>query len=396
MPPHATQCDNRSPATDACRPGHAGRNADEASVIAVGMSGGVDSTMAALLLKQAGYQVIGLTMSIWDGSVPLNATKASGCFGPDEAQDIDKARHYAERLGIPHHVITLAGEYRRNVLDYFCAEYRRGRTPNPCVVCNQRIKFGLLPEQARVQGVQFDRFATGHYVRIRHDRDSGIYHLLRGIDRDKDQSYFLARLTQRQLAGLMFPLGNRRKKDVAALARDNGFEDVAEGPESQDFIASDDYSPLFNATDIIPGPIIDQDGKLLGRHRGIIHYTIGQRAGLGVSAGTRLYVKELQSATNTVVLAPRDALYSRAMIIDQAHWIAAAPPRNATCHIQLRYRHRSVAARLEQIEANRWVVTFQDPQFAVTPGQTAVCYRNSECLGGAWIEQALDGRGTPK
>ncbi len=359
-------------------------------VIAVGMSGGVDSTMAALLLKQAGHNVVGLTMSIWDGSVAMVESGASGCFGPGEAQDIDKARRNAERIGIPHHVITLAGEYRRNVLDYFCDEYRRGRTPNPCVVCNQRMKFGLLPEQARAQGLQFNRFATGHYVRIRYDQDTGIYHLLRGIDRNKDQSYFLARLTQHQLADLIFPLGDRRKEDVVALARQNGFDDIANEPESQDFIESDDYSPLFNTEDSEPGPIIDPDGRLLGEHRGIIHYTIGQRAGLGISAGTRLYVKELQPETNTLVLAPRDALYSRAMLIERAHWIAGRPPDDFECLIQLRYRHRNVTARLEHIENERWRVTFKEPQFAVTPGQTAVSYQNDECLGGAWIEQALN------
>ncbi len=358
-------------------------------VIAVGMSGGVDSTMAALLLKKAGHNIIGLTMSIWDGSVSLDASGASGCFGPGEAQDIEKARRNSERLGIPHRVITLAGEYRRNVLDYFCAEYRCGRTPNPCVVCNQNMKFGLLPKRALEEGVHFDLFATGHYVRIRHDNDTGTQHLLRGIDRDKDQSYFLARLTQQQLAGLIFPLGNLHKKDVIALARQSGFEDIAAEPESQDFIESEDYSPLFNAEDSASGPIIDLEGRLLGEHRGIIHYTIGQRGGLGVSASARLYVKELRPETNTVVLAPRDALMSRAMQISDMHWIADMPPDGITVEIQIRYRHRSVRARLSAIGNRMWRADFETPQFAVTPGQAAVCYDGDECLGGGWIWKAL-------
>ena len=390
MKNHPATPESRSPAADPGSPRHAPPDHDKPRIIAVGMSGGVDSTMAALLLKQAGYQVIGLTMSIWDGSVPLTASGASGCFGPGEAQDIEKAQQNARRIGIPHEVITLAGEYRRNVLDYFCAEYRCGRTPNPCVVCNQRMKFGLLPDRARAQGIRFDRFATGHYVRIRHDPDTGLRHLYRGIDRTKDQSYFLARLTQQQLAGLMFPLGEYRKQEIVTLARDHGFQDTADEPESQDFIESDDYSPLFNAEDSGPGPIIDLEGKVLGEHRGIIHYTIGQRGGLGISAGTRLYVKELRAQTNTVVLAPRDALYSHGMRIDRAHWIAARPENDFECNIQLRYRHRSIPARLQWIEHDRWQVAFQEPQFAVTPGQTAVCYHDDECLGGAWIEKALD------
>lgn len=364
--------------------------ADEAPVVAVGMSGGVDSTVAAFLLKQAGFRVLGLTMSIWDGSVALPASDASGCFGPGEARDIENARRNAGRIGIPHHVIPLAGEYRQNVLDYFCSEYRGGRTPNPCVVCNQRMKFGLLPDRARAQGIQFDRFATGHYVRVRRDRQTGLRHLLRGIDRDKDQSYFLARLTQQQLAGLIFPLGEYRKQEVVKLARDHGFQDTAEEPESQDFIEGDDYSPLFDAKDRGPGPIIDTQGRLLGEHRGIIHFTIGQRGGLGVSAGARMYVKELRAQTNTVVLAPREALYSRGMLIDRAHWIAGRPDNAFECRIQMRYRQRAIAARLEWLDGDRWRVAFEEPQFAVTPGQTAVCYRDEECLGGAWIEEALD------
>ncbi len=359
-------------------------------IIAVGMSGGIDSTMAARLLIQAGHQVIGLTMSIWDGSIPIPDEGRSGCFGPGEARDIEKARHMARHLGIPHHVIPLAADYRHGVLDYFRSEYRCGRTPNPCVVCNQRMKFGLLPDRAREMGIVFDRFATGHYVRIRHDPATGVHHLLRGIDHNKDQSYFLARLTQEQLAGLVFPLGELHKKEIVAMARAAGFGDLADQPESQDFIESDDYSPLFEPEDSQPGPIVDLEGKVLGRHRGIIHYTIGQREGLGISATTRLYVKSLHPETNTVVLAPREALFSHTLLIEKAHWITQPPLDQADISLRLRYRHRGISARLRQIGPDQWQAAFRAPQFAVTPGQAAVCYDGEECLGGGWIARALD------
>lgn len=359
-------------------------------IIAVGMSGGIDSTMAACLLQKAGHPVIGLTMSIWDGSVPIADTGKSGCFGPGEARDLDKARKNADRLGIPHHVIPLAGDYRRGVLDYFCSEYRCGRTPNPCVVCNQQMKFGLLPERARQMGLEFDLFATGHYVRVQPNPGDGTLCLLRGIDREKDQSYFLARLTQAQLAGLVFPLGNYRKPEVVAMAIEAGFDDLAQEPESQDFIESEDHSPLFSEQDQAPGPIIDSDGRELGRHRGIIHYTIGQREGLGVSSATRLYVKELRPETNTVVLAPREQLLSQAMLVDGMSWIAGTPPAKPTCQIQVRYRHRGVDAHIEQTATDTWKIRFHEPQFAVTPGQAAVCYDGEICLGGGWIVRALN------
>lgn len=350
------------------------------------MSGGVDSTMAAWLLKEQGHSVLGLTMQIWDGSISLPDTGRSGCFGPGEARDIEAAQAAAAQLGIPHHVIGLTEEYKEWVLDYFRAEYRAGRTPNPCVVCNHRLKFGLLLERARASGIVFDKFATGHYARVAPAAAGDGVRLLRGVDPKKDQSYFIARLTQTQLRGLAFPLGAMKKTEVLQLARDHGFAEVAKKEESQDFIESDDYSPLFRPGESRPGPIMDTAGKVLGRHRGIIHYTIGQREGLGVASAYRLYVKEIRAATNTIILGQRDEVLSDFCRVADVNWISSTPPPDGVeCLARLRYRHTGAAAKLSAEPGGVWRAAFTEPQFAVTPGQAAVFYAGDEVLGGGWI-----------
>jgi len=356
--------------------------------IAVGMSGGVDSTMAAWLLKQQGHTVIGLTMQIWDGSLALPDEGRSGCYGPGEARDLEFARAAAARLGIPHHTVPLTEEYKQWVLDYFRSEYRAGRTPNPCVVCNHRIKFGLLLERARTLGFVFDKFATGHYARTTFDAATGRWHLLCGMDAKKDQSYFIARLSQAQLAQVLFPLGTLQKSEVVQLARNNGFAEIAAREESQDFIESEDYSPLFQPGESRPGPITDTAGHVLGEHRGIIHYTIGQREGLGIAAKERLYVQEIRPATNTIVLGRRDEVLSDFCRVTNINWIAGTPPTDgATCTVRLRYRHAGAPAKLSAQPDGAWRADFDEPQFAVTPGQAAVFYEGDEVLGGGWIEK---------
>ena len=353
------------------------------------MSGGVDSTMAAWLLQQQGHTVIGLTMQIWDGAVPLPDEGRSGCYGPGEARDLEIVRTVAERLGIRHVTVPLAGEYQRCVLDYFRQEYRGGRTPNPCVVCNQRLKFGYLLDRARELGVAFDAFATGHYARVERDEHSGLFRLLRGADPKKDQSYFLARLTQDQLRQVRFPLGSLHKTDVLQLARNAGFGDIAEREESQDFIESEDYAPLFQAADRRPGPIVDTAGRVLGQHRGIVHYTVGQREGLGVAATERLYVQALRPETNTVVLGRRAEVFRDGCRVTEANWISGTPPADgAACTARLRYRHAGVPATLHPLPDGAWRADFAEPQFAVSPGQAAVFYAGDEVLGGGWIARS--------
>ena len=364
---------------------------DRQKRVAVGLSGGVDSAVAAWLLKQAGWEVVGLTMSIWDGSVPIPDEGISGCFGPGEARDLEAAKSVAARMGIEHRVIPLAEEYKKTVLAYFRKEYLDGRTPNPCVRCNQRMKFGFLLEQAKLRGVEFDKFATGHYARVRFDEASGRWHLLRGMDPGKDQSYFLSRLAQDQLSGLVFPLGELRKGEVKDVARKLGWDDLAEKDESQDFIECEDYSVLFKEGDAKPGDFVTREGTVLGRHRGIIHYTIGQRKGLELGGGgTPWYVLEIDAARNRVVVGPREALFSRELAAENPNWVAwAGPPgESVRVHLQIRQRHRAamatVSAKGERIHA-----AFDEPQLSVTPGQIAVMYEGDAVLASGVIEKSL-------
>ena len=357
--------------------------------VAVGLSGGVDSTVTAWLLQQHGHEVIGITMQLWEGEATGPPPgQGAGCHGPAGARAVKAARAIAARLGIAHHLIPLGGDFARCVLDPFRATYRAGRTPNPCVLCNEQVKFGAMPARARELGIAFDRLATGHYVRLEFDAGAGIHRLRTGLDPAKDQSYFLSRLRQAQLGGLCFPLGDRIKTDVRELAIKAGFADVAAGRESQDFATGEGagYGGLFSEAESPPGPLLDTTGRRLGTHRGLVHYTVGQRQGLGVATGSRLYVKSLHPETNTVLLAPRDELFSDACLIEQANWLAGRPPPDGhPCTVRLRYRHPGVSATLHRLADCTWRANFAAPQFAVAPGQAAVCYTDDELLGGGWI-----------
>ena len=357
--------------------------------VAVGMSGGVDSGVTAWLLKRQGYDVIGLTMSIWDPKQPFTSAKRNACYGPGEAEDIAAAQATAERLGIPHRTVPLADEYDRWVLDAFRSQNLAGLTPNPCALCNPVMKFGLLPARARALGIRFDRFATGHYARIVRDEASGRLRLLRGADPAKDQSYFLARLTQAQLAEILFPLGDKTKHEVRALAHEAGLDDLNAKPESQDFFEGDDISVLFNGAGTEPGPIVDTAGRVLGRHRGIIHYTVGQRDGLGIAVGRKVYVKEIRATSNTLVVDDREGVLADACRVADMQWIAGGgPDASHPVTARLRYRHKGVGCRFTRCPDGALDLRFDEPQFAVTPGQMAALYDGDEVLGGGWITPA--------
>lgn len=339
------------------------------------MSGGVDSSTVAALLLEQGYDVIGITMELWR---------------PDDSPlpSADAAR-VAAHLGIPHRVIDLRNEFRSDVMQYFIDEYQRGRTPNPCVQCNRRFKFGRLLEAARKNGAA--TLATGHYARLLRD-EQGITHLYAGTSSAKDQSYFLSCLRQDQLADLLFPLGTLSKPEVREKARLYGLP-VAEKSESQDvcFIPNNEYVPFLETEGkIIPsaGPFKTRDGRIVGRHEGIHRYTIGQRRGMGIAWSEPLYVLEMEPDTNVIIVGTRDELGAQGLCADGVNWIIPQDkPFTASCKI--RYRHRPVPCTVIPQEGGQVEVRFNDPQAAVTPGQTVVFYHGDEVLGGAWIQKKL-------
>lgn len=355
--------------------------------IAVGLSGGVDSSLTARMLKDQGHEVIGLTMAIWDGTLDIEETGKHACFGPGEEEDIELARRLCEELEIPFHVVDLKEEYKQTVLDYFRSEYLSGRTPNPCVVCNHRLKFGFLLEQARKQGIEFDKFATGHYARL--VEQEGHLRLSRAKDTRKDQTYFLWGLPAEQLQDVMFPLGDMTKREVRELAAFYNLE-VATRPESQDFIDGGDYSPLFTEQKVDPGEIVDSEGNVLGEHKGIIHYTIGQRKGLGISSPNPMYVIRLDSAKNQVVVSDEQGLFAEGLMASQFNWQGwESLPDGTEVNACVRLSRNAAPAKIYNTDDGMIRLAFDIPQRAVAPGQSVVVYIGDEMVGGGIIEQAL-------
>lgn len=361
--------------------------------IAVGMSGGIDSAVAVALLQQQGHKVLGLTMQLWDGSLDLPPAEKAACYSADEPQRIEKTKALASRLGVELHCVPLAEIYKREVLEYFCAEYNRGRTPNPCVRCNQAIKFGALLAAAEHKGLKLDAFATGHYARVSYNQATDRYELKRARDRDKDQSYFLARLTQKQLSRVIFPLAEYTKKEIYQLAADFGLQDLLQQPESQDFLGNRDYTAIFKAGKAGAGPIMNSEGRILGAHTGIANYTIGQRKGLNLGGlPVPYYVVSLDAEKNAVIAGEKNQLFSQSLVVSDLNWIAfpqLAEPTKA--EVKIRYRAKSVPAMLLPLETSpesSVKVIFETPQSAVTPGQAAVFYQADLVLGSGWINQA--------
>ncbi len=348
----------------------------------IAMSGGVDSSVAAYLMKERGYACAGVTMRQF--------CPASGESGPNR-MEADAAK-VCDRLGIPHTVLDLREQFRREVMDRFARTYEAGETPNPCVDCNRRMRAGHLLTYAREQG--FDLVVTGHYARIVYDEALGRWLLKRGLDAAKDQSYVQYAMTQDQLSRFRFPLGELRKSQVRELADQLGLK-TAHKKDSQDicFIPDGDYGAFLErhtGKTYPPGDFVDREGRTLGRHRGAVRYTIGQRKGLGVSADSRLYVLGKDMERNTVTLGPESALYSPALLAGDVNWIAfdrlTGPLR---CTAQTRYHQPDRPVTVTPLEGGNVRVDFDTPQRAVTPGQAVVFYDGDTVLGGGTIREAL-------
>lgn len=354
--------------------------------IVVAMSGGVDSSVAAAVLKHEGHDVHGVTMKIWDGPA-LAEGLHHGCYGPGEGEDIDDARRVALKLDIPFHVLDLTEEYRAEVLNYFRGEYASGRTPNPCSRCNPRVKFGALARRVEEAGIQFDRFATGHYARVEYDDRLSRHVLKKGLDLRKDQSYFLALLSRDQVARSLFPLGVYSKAEVRRLAVEFGLP-VANKADSQDFVSGDRRWLLGEPN---PGPILDAKGNLLGEHRGLAYHTIGQRKGLGVFAAKPVYVTGLDASRNAVIVGDRSEIYGDSLVAAELNWIAIdCLDRSVDLKARIRYRHEEAEATVSPADGGRVDVRFLRPQMAITPGQTVVFYDGDVVVGGGTIERTKE------
>lgn len=350
--------------------------------VVVAMSGGVDSSVAAALLAEAGHDVIGLSMQLYD---QRSSTEAFGsCCSLDDLHD---ARRVAAAIGFPHYLVNFEEKFRATVIDNFVGEYAAGRTPIPCVHCNGELKFASLVERAAAFDAPW--VATGHYARVTYDEDRRQYVLLRSADRGKDQSYFLFSLTQAQLAHAMFPVGSLTKPEVRAHARRLQLK-VAEKPDSHEicFVADGDSAGFVErklASEPVRGDIVDSGGRVLGQHRGLHRYTVGQRKHLGIATGTPMYVLRLEPHDARVVVGSRDELGRTALTADRVNWIAGvAPslPRRVTARI--RHRHLDAPA-VVTADGSRAHVQFDEPQIAITPGQAVVFYDGEEVLGGGWI-----------
>ena len=354
--------------------------------VIVGMSGGVDSSTAAVLLQRQGHQVTGVTMAIWKESSPYRGGDRESCFGPGEEISQAAAKKVCDSLGIPFLVFDCAQEYEKEVIAYFRREYLAGRTPNPCVQCNGRVKFGMLPRLAREAGVEFDAFATGHYARVEQG-GNGRMQLLRAKCLPKDQSYFLCRLTQEQLRHQLFPLGGLAKEEVRSLAREAGL-DVAEKQDSQDFY-SGDANELIGEEDR-PGDIVEAGtGRLLGRHTGYWKYTIGQRKGLGVASTRPLYVTAIDPCRNRVVLGGQELVLHHSLEAEEMNWISLEPPAGPLeCQVKVRSVQRPEPCLIIPRTDGTVHAEFPGGIHAVAPGQAAVFYQDDLVLGGGFIRSA--------
>ncbi len=353
--------------------------------VIVGMSGGVDSAVSAYLLKLAGYDVIGVTVRIWISS----DGKDSRCC------EIDEARRVAWKIGIPYYVVNSVADFKKMITDPFIEGYIHGTTPNPCVFCNRYIKWDKMLESAKVMGANY--VATGHYATVVR-KENGRYTVKKAMHAAKDQTYMLYRLTQRQLSGTIMPLGKLSKEEVREIAKKADLP-VATKADSQEicFVTDGNYADYIEENTDLPIPgeglFLDEDGQVLGTHKGIIHYTVGQRKGLGLALGYPAYIKEIRAEDNTIIIANEDALYSKEIICKDLNYMSIQDlgiGEKITCLVKVRYHHSGQEAKVEQLDKEAVKITFKEPVRAAAPGQSAVFYDDEDCvIGGGIISKVI-------
>lgn len=351
--------------------------------VAVAMSGGVDSSVAAALLVDRGYDAFGIMMRLWSEPVSASASKTNRCCTPDQMAD---ARRVADLLDIPFYVLDTQEFFREKVVDYFIDAHLDGKTPNPCIQCNRYVRYEFLLDHALALGADF--LATGHYARI--DKTSGRFRLLRAVDSSKDQSYALHILDQQRLSKILFPVGDYTKSEVRQLAASFGLPVISKG-ESMDLCFLSDGDPKRFLMDqpsisVSKGPIISAEGKLLGQHDGLPYYTIGQRKGLGISAGQPMYVLSKDTVENALIVGTREQLGQSSLTAHQTNWVSGSPPKQGA-HLGVKIRYGSIPSHAIVVGAsqNHIEIEFTDPVFGITPGQSAVVYDDDICLGGGII-----------
>ena len=355
--------------------------------VAIGMSGGVDSSVAAYLLKEQGYDVVGVTMQIWQDEDPLAQAENGGCCG---LSAVDDARRVADMLDIPYYVLNFKREFKEHVIDYFMDEYMHARTPNPCIACNRYVKWEALLNRAMELGC--DYIATGHYARVC-KLSNGRYALKKSATATKDQTYALYNLTQEQLSHTLMPVGEYEKEEIREIAKQIGLL-VANKPDSQEicFIPDNDYAGYIEretGKEFEKGNFVDLNGNILGQHKGIIHYTIGQRKGLGLSLGAPAFVVDIIPETNEVVIGSNDDTFSDSLVASTVNFMAVPSfTNNMEVTAKIRYSHKGAACRLTMLDEDRVLCRFLEPVRAVTPGQAVVFYDKDVVLGGATISRS--------
>ena len=357
--------------------------------VVLGMSGGVDSSVAAHILQEQGYEVIGVTLS----QIPHDDVYDEAAGGCCSISSVFDARQVAHDLGIPHYVLNFRGIFERKVIDYFVDEYLQGRTPNPCLMCNKYIRFDEFLKKAK--GLGADYLATGHYAKVEYDEKTDRYLMKNSKDERKDQTYFLHQMTQEQLSQTIFPLGDYTKDQIRDIAEEMGMV-IHNKPDSEEicFIPDDDHGGFIKRRvpdKVVPGNFVDKEGNILGEHKGIVYYTIGQRKGLGVALGRKVFVQEIRPETNEIVLGGNDGLFKEKLIADQLNWISIEKleePMDVS--VKIRHTMKKSKARISPLENGEVLVEFEEPQRAITKGQAVVLYDEDVVVGGGIIKEYLE------